>query len=242
MGEAPTSRGTIADRLTWLIKNRYPNGTGPSTYEEIASRSRQLPPLGKEGGDKGVSHQTVLNIASGKVKNPGVQTLTALARVFQVRVSYLLGETDEPTAEDGCAGGNLSLETLAQQLDYLFEVVVPSGRGPYTEAEVALAVSERGCTVEESDIRDLRTGQGTADPSHELLACIADFFMVPVAYFKDPATSKKVSEDLGLLSALKGVGARKVAMRAMADLDEEDCQALVPMITHLREAGRRQRM
>ncbi|MEU7156089.1 hypothetical protein AB0A98_06540 [Streptomyces chrestomyceticus] len=242
MGEAPTSRGTIADRLTWLIKNRYPNGNGPSTYEEIAARSRQLPPLGKEEGEKGVSHQTVLNVASGKVKNPGVQTLKALARVFQVRVSYLLGETDEPTAEEGSPGDNVSLETLAKHLDYLFNVVIPNGRGPYTEAEVALAVSERGCTVEESGIRELRTGQGTADPSHELLACIADFFMVPVAYFKDPATRKKVSEDLELLNALKGVGARKVALRAMADLDEDDCQALVPVITHLREASRRQRM
>ncbi|MGW2421328.1 hypothetical protein ACWC0C_19135 [Streptomyces sp. NPDC001709] len=240
MGEAPTSRGTVADRLTWLIKNRYPNGTGPSTYEEIASRSRELPALGKEGGEKGISPQTVLNIASGKVKNPGVQTLTTLARVFRVKVSYILGETDEPAAEDG--SGGVALDRLATQLDYLFKVVIPDGRGPYTEAEVADAISERGCTIAESDIRDLRTGQGTADPSHDLLACIADFFMVPVGYFKDPATSKKVSEDLELLSALKSVGARKVAMRAMADLDEEDCQVLVPMIKHLGEAGRRQRM
>ncbi|MFE9773536.1 helix-turn-helix domain-containing protein [Streptomyces sp. NPDC005931] len=266
MGDVPTSRGIIADRLTWLIENRHPSGTGPSTYEEIARRSRRLPHMNKGaadgGAEKGISTQTVLNIASGAVKNPGVNTVRALARVFRVRVSYLLGETDELTIEPlpdgpdvataslrsggrdqaGVAAAATSADTIARQLDYLFKVVTPKGRDAYSEAEVARAVSTQGCPVTESDVFALRTGQCTTAPSRDFLEGIANFFMVPVAYFSDAAVAKRMSEDLEMLSALRSVGAREVAVRALFGLDEDACRALVPVIQQLGQAGPRQRM
>ncbi|MEV5279678.1 hypothetical protein ACFYMW_25430 [Streptomyces sp. NPDC006692] len=255
MGEAPTSRGTIAERLTWLIETRHPHGTGPSSYDEISRRSRQLAADGK-----GVSHQTVLNIASGSVTNPGINTVKALALVFKVRQSYLLGETDEPTAEaldqpglkaSGADAGSperpsevsVSAEHVARHLDRLFTSVVPKGRGPYSEEEVAAALTKEGCPVTSSEIEALRSGQGTATPSRDLLAALAKFFMMPEAYFEDANVSRVSEEDLKVLDALRTFGAREIAMRNLANLPEEACQALVPMIEHLQhQAGRRQRM
>ncbi|WP_244415078.1 helix-turn-helix domain-containing protein [Streptomyces hygroscopicus] len=206
-----------------------------------------------------MSHQTVLNISSGKITNPGINTLRALARVFQVTVGYLLGESDSPVGETRVTNGSVdvtagaaathasppampSSERLAERLNHLFEVVQPKGRAPFTEVEVAEAVARRGCDVSESAVIALRSGTREDPPTLELLQGIADFFMVPVLYFLDAAVARKVSDDLGLLSALRSVGAREVAMRAMADLPEEACMALVPMIEHLGKAGKRQRM
>ncbi|MER6916116.1 hypothetical protein ABT354_30970 [Streptomyces sp. NPDC000594] len=259
MGEAPTGRGTIADRLTWLIRTRHPNGTGPSTYDDIAQRSREL----AVGAEKGISHQTVLNIASGAVTNPGINSVKALARVFQVSVGYLLGETDSLSAEPspGAVGRPapetvpanpadptvpadpaVPVERLARRLDRLFTSVVPAGRAPYSEEEVAGALAREGHRITADEIAALRNGEATTAPSGDLLAALAGFFMMPVAYFEDAAAGRVSEEDLKVLEALRSVGAREIAMRAMADLDEEACQALVPMIEHLSQAGRRRRM
>ncbi|MET9778426.1 helix-turn-helix transcriptional regulator [Streptomyces sp. NPDC006367] len=256
MGDAPTSRSSLAERLTWLFETRHPDGEGPKTYEAVAERSKEL----ASGEVTGVSHQTVLNIASGAVRNPGMNTILSLARVFRVRPSYLMGETDElkvvplpgepdePASDHGvqspgrASDTQVSVEHVARQLDRLFISVVPRGRGPFSEAEVADALTKGGCPVTASEIAALRTGQGTAVPSRDLLEALAKFFMMPVAYFEDAAVGKVSEEDLKVLDALRSVGAREIAMRAMAELPEEACQALVPMIEHLSRAGRRQRM
>ncbi|MFJ5952583.1 helix-turn-helix domain-containing protein [Streptomyces noursei] len=259
MGETPSRQGTIADRLNWLIEHRHPDGTGPSTYDEIAKLSKEY---AAKGGGPTISHQTVLNIRSGKVTNPGVDSLRALARVFQVQVSYLLGETEVATVEpqatscaepgapsrtahspvetDAPSASQITV-TLANRLNHLIEVVKPRGRGPFTTAEVAHGVTERGGEMRESDVAALRSGE-REDLTGKQLQCLADVFGVPVGYFLDDAVAAKVNDDLALLSALREVGAREVAMRAVAKLDEDALQALVPMIAHLGKTGKRQRM
>ncbi|MFE5864313.1 helix-turn-helix domain-containing protein [Streptomyces virginiae] len=247
MGEAPSRRGTLAERLKWLMDNRHPDGTGPSNADEVAERSKDI--AAQRGGPT-VSHQTVHNIKGEKVSNPGLDTLVALASVFKVTVGYLLGETDLPSREQKSAPGpqadagtslRPSAVSLAARLNHLFDVVHPRGRGPYTDEEIAQAVSARGSDISASGIAALRAGTWD-DPTSKQLQGLAEVFGVPVPYFFDDGIAAKVTADLTLLNAFKEAGARKVALRAVAEMDEDALTALVPVIEHLGKAGKRQRM
>ncbi|WP_329317177.1 helix-turn-helix domain-containing protein (plasmid) [Streptomyces sp. NBC_01278] len=118
--------------------------------------------------------------------------------------------------------------TFGDRLNRLFENVHPKDRGPYSNAEVARAVD-----VSETYIGNLRKGKST-NPGYELLQGLAAHFNVPVAYFFDGSDGEKIREDLELLQALKDVGARQVALRTVAVLPEEDVQALMPILEHLK--------
>ncbi|MER6316468.1 helix-turn-helix transcriptional regulator [Streptomyces sp. NPDC001581] len=243
--ETPSRRATLAERLTSLMDNRHPDGLGPGNADEVAARSKDI--ASRSGGPT-VSHQTVHNIRLSN-SNPGLDTLEALARVFNVTVGFLLGETDAPPAQQGVRQPEApsvesavpSAATLAARLSHLFEVVHPRTRGPYTDEEVAQAVTDRGGDLSASSIAALRNG-GWDDPTSKQLRALAEVFGVPVAFFFDDAVASKVSDDLALLNAFKEAGARKVALRTVAELDEEALTALVPVIEHLSRAGKRRRM
>ncbi|OKJ79416.1 hypothetical protein AMK32_31325 [Streptomyces sp. CB01883] len=132
---------------------------------------------------------------------------------------------------------------LSARLNRLFETIHPKERGPYNSHEVAEAIAERGGKITEEQVERLRNG--TWDPtSYEQFGALASFFGVPLAYFADDAVATQVGIDLDLLDALKAQGTdpRQIALRAVADLDDEALEALVPVIQHLRHAGKRQRM
>lgn len=249
MGEStPTDRGLIAERLDRLILSRHPDGQGPGSEREIARRSREFARTHPEAPT--ISHQSVANIRDGVVRNPSVDSLRALANVFGVRLGYFLEE--EPSAPNEQADTDVSAPPvrprpaalgLSTRLNRLFETMHPRERGAYTSREVADAIAARGGKITEDQIEQLRSG--TWDPtSYEQFEAVAAFFGVPVAYFVDDEVASRVAVDLDLVDALKaqGVGTRQIALRAVADLDEEALEALVPVIQHLRQASKRQRM
>jgi transcriptional regulator with XRE-family HTH domain len=255
MGEnTPSGRATIADRLNWLIENVHPQGRGPYRYDEIARLSREY--AAQHGGPT-VSHQTVLNIRNGHVTNPGVDSLRALANVYAVPVTYFLESGPEeqhrpqvatdPSTPNASAPAPTSAP-LSDRLNHLFANVRPQGRGPYSTKEVADAVTAKaeaaGDTsggISERYLGQLRSGVQD-NPTGKQLQTVADFFGVPTAYFFDDAVASRVHDDLELLGSLKGLGAREVALRAVASLDDDALRALVPMIEHLGRTGARQRM
>ncbi|MEU8586798.1 hypothetical protein AB0C59_07280 [Streptomyces sp. NPDC048664] len=250
MGEStPAGRGLIAERLDRLILTRHPDGQGPGSEREIARRSREFARTHPEAPT--ISHQSVANIRDGVVKNPSVDSLRALANVFGVRLGFFLEE--EPPAPLQAPTSNATEPSdrqprpaalgLSTRLNRLFETMHPKERGSYSSREVADAIAARGGSISEDEIEHLRDGRW--DPtSYEQFETLAAFFGVPVAYFVDDDTAARVSSDLDLVDALKqqGVGTRQIALRAVADLDEDALEALVPVIQHLRQAGRRQRM
>ena len=240
MGEiTPSGLGTIAERLDELIRTRHPDGRGPSSYEDIARASREYAQL--HGGPT-ISHQGVLNIRSGKVTNPGVDSLRALANVYGVDITYFFPRAEPARPAPSHAEGTLPpAATLAARLNELFSVVHPNGRPALTDTEVAEAVTARGTAITTGQIAALRSGAwGT--PARRQLRCLADFFGVPSAYFTDDTVAARVSEDLAILKAFRDVGARQIALRAVADLDDEALSALAPMIEHLGRSSKRQRM
>ena len=250
-GSMPAERGTIAQRLDELISSRHPDGHGPSSYEEIARASREH---ARMHGGPTISHQGVLNIRSGKVTNPGVDSLQALANVYGVDITYFFetstGQETGPAAnpEEGGPGSPAlpPAPALAARLNLLFSVVQPNGRPPLTDQAAAEAATAGGTPTSAAQIAALRAGalDGLPDDSRTpaRLARLADVFGVPSAYFFDEEVAARVAEDLAILKAFKDVGARRIALRAVAALDEEALSALVPMIEHLRRASKRQRL
>jgi transcriptional regulator with XRE-family HTH domain len=174
--------------------------------------------------------------------------LRALANVFGVKLGYFLEEDDpagreamdasEPPVPPASAALN-----LAARLNRLFETIHPKDRGAYSSREVAEAIVERGRKITESQLERLRKGMWDSTSSEHFEA-LASFFGVPLAYFSDDGVAAQVGVDLDLVDALKaqGVGPRQIALRAVADLDDEALEALVPVIEHLRQASNRQRM
>ncbi|OEJ21021.1 hypothetical protein BGK67_34560 (plasmid) [Streptomyces subrutilus] len=123
----------------------------------------------------------------------------------------------------------------------------PAERGPWTNAEVARSITEaangdKSFEISETYIGYLRKGKRT-NPTIGHLNALADFFGVPRTYWTDDGEGEKVREDIALLEALKGVGARQVALRQVASLDEDDLETLVPVLNALAKArGTRGRM
>jgi hypothetical protein len=95
--------------------------------------------------------------------------------------------------------------TLAERLDSLFATVVPAGRGPYSNAEVATATG-----LAASYIGYLRTGK-RQNPTLQTLEVLARFFGVPVAYFYDDDAEQRIEAQLEQLRALSSL--RQVLQR-----------------------------
>lgn len=85
------SRRTLAQRLDQLFESR-----GPYSYAEVERLSREI---ATATGGPTVSHQTVQNIRTGAVTNPGLNSLIALAAVFGVSPTYFLDDSAPDGAE-----------------------------------------------------------------------------------------------------------------------------------------------
>jgi transcriptional regulator with XRE-family HTH domain len=122
--------------------------------------------------------------------------------------------------------------SFAERLNKLFESIHPSGRKPYTNADVAEALAAAGHPISKPYISQLRSGHRT-NPSNETVAALARFFKVKPDYFFDPVYEASVDRDLEVLSQLQGYGLRRLSTRAF-DLSEESQNLLTAMAEKLR--------
>ncbi len=90
-GEDARPQGTLAEKLTWLMRHAHPAGTGPLTTHQAAAL------VEKVTGER-IAHTTIWKICQGTNTNPGMRVIQALARTFGVPAAYFFGETsDEET-------------------------------------------------------------------------------------------------------------------------------------------------
>ncbi|WP_327302947.1 helix-turn-helix transcriptional regulator [Streptomyces sp. NBC_01298] len=93
MGDrAHIGEGFMARRLAHLIAELHPAGRGPYTPREIEDLIKKS----AGPGDPTVTHATIANIRTGKVTNPSLDSMRALAKFFGVSTSYFV---DEEVAE-----------------------------------------------------------------------------------------------------------------------------------------------
>ena len=87
-GEQARPSGTLAEKLTWLMRHAHPAGRGPLTTHQAAA-------LVKEVTGESIAHTTIWKICQGTNTNPGVRIIEALARTFGVPAAYFFGEMTE---------------------------------------------------------------------------------------------------------------------------------------------------
>ncbi|GAA1237150.1 helix-turn-helix domain-containing protein [Kitasatospora nipponensis] len=122
-----------------------------------------------------------------------------------------------------------SRTTLADRIERLFDVVRRPDRAPFTNEEVARACREAtGESFSLTYLWQLRTGRRD-NPTKRHLEALAQFFQVPPAYFFDDDQSSRITEELILLGALRDVGVREVALRAVM-LSPEGLGTIAEMI------------
>lgn len=88
MGAGDSAGRTIAEKLDFLIQNIHPQGRGPYSTREIEALIKQR----AAEGEPTVAHATISNIRSGKITNPGADSLRALASFFGVKVGYFFDD------------------------------------------------------------------------------------------------------------------------------------------------------
>jgi transcriptional regulator with XRE-family HTH domain len=124
--------------------------------------------------------------------------------------------------------------TLADKLNHLFLTVHPAARGPYSNEEVAAAIRERGtASVSATYIWLLRKGERD-NPTLKHLEALASFFGVPPAYFFDDEATARIDAELTVLSAIRDLGVRSLALR-MAGLSAKSLQPIADVIDRVRE-------
>lgn len=134
--------------------------------------------------------------------------------------------------------GPMARRTLAEKLNYLFEVVRPPGaEREYTGREVVAAVNAAGTELSASHLSELRRGLKT-NPTLRVLQALANFFEVRVAYLlDDPTVTEEVEAELDLRSAMTDAQVHDVATRA-AGLSPKQRAAMNRLLSQLiREHG-----
>ncbi|NJQ01115.1 helix-turn-helix domain-containing protein [Streptomyces zingiberis] len=123
---------------------------------------------------------------------------------------------------------------LAVRLDQLFRTARPKGRH-WTNAEVAEELKRANPDLRVGGVylSQLRTGK-RSNPSPDLLAALARFFGVSVAYFFDDEVAESVLGEIAAIEAMRQAGVRSVAMRA-AGMKKENLQAITAIMDQYRQ-------
>ncbi|MEU2740322.1 helix-turn-helix transcriptional regulator [Streptomyces sp. NPDC007095] len=111
--------------------------------------------------------------------------------------------------------------SLADRLNQLFATIRSEAGGEFSNEHVAAAIRQRGVTISQSYIWQLRKGTKT-NPTLKHMDALADFFGVSTAYFIDPEVGDRITEQLERLAEARerlaedssGSDAKLMAMRA----------------------------
>src|ERR671913_1202859 len=135
-----------------------------------------------EATDGIVTRSYVTNLRKGRIENPGLEKLKAIAKVMDFPPELWFEES--PDLRTGVSidhvPGHMS---LAEKTNRLFEVIKNDTTGDsYTNAEVSrMSLGD----LSEEHVEQIRSGS-LADPSMKQVVTLAEVFGVHPAYFLDP--------------------------------------------------------
>lgn len=130
--------------------------------------------------------------------------------------------------------GKSEPRTLADKLNHLFATVYPASQGPYSNEKAAAEIREKGGpSISGTYIWLLRKGQRT-NPTLNHLEALASLFGVPPAYFFDDEEAAQVDSHLELLTAMRDLDVRSMALR-MAGLSPRSLRSIAEVVERVRE-------
>jgi transcriptional regulator with XRE-family HTH domain len=119
---------------------------------------------------------------------------------------------------------------LAEKIDFLFKVIHPAGRGPYSLQEAAAGIeAATGERISHNTLWKLRTGKAD-NPTKRVLEGLADFFGVNPAYFFDDTSSEDIGRQVELLGMLRETSIRGAHLRSFLELSPEARQMIGDLI------------
>lgn len=123
--------------------------------------------------------------------------------------------------------------SLAEKLDYLFEVARPPGEDRrYTAREIVAAMNTAGFPMSAAHMSDLRRGDAT-NPTRQVMTGLAHVFDIRAAYLlDDPKAVEEVEAELELRRAQRDADVVDIALR-VAGLDSGQRAALQREITRI---------
>ncbi|MFI7123857.1 helix-turn-helix domain-containing protein [Amycolatopsis sp. NPDC049868] len=184
--------------------HRPVNREGRYTNVELAALVRA------NGGE--ITHTYISQLRKGDKDNPTSRTIEDLAAALGVHPAYFLGgRCDRLPGEPA--------QWRRDGLRHLFATVHPSGRGPYTPEEVALAIGRDGRygAISASYIRELLAGTSEKPRLKHILG-LARHFGAPAAYFFDVVLAARIDAQLETHRVMENLGVNQVIMRAAEEL------------------------
>jgi transcriptional regulator with XRE-family HTH domain len=126
-------------------------------------------------------------------------------------------------------------QTLADKVNWLIDSAHQTGRGPYSNAEVAALIEKvTGEQYSHTTIWKLRNGQAT-NPQMRLIEALARTFGVPSAFFfndYDDEQAGLLREQVELLALVRDAGVTSAQLRALLELSPGARQAVADLIEH----------
>lgn len=139
----------------------------------------------------------------------------------------------DPAMVDDTPGA--PLRTLADKVNWLIDRARPTGRGPYSNVEIAALIEKvTGEEFSHTTIWKLRNGQA-ANPQMRLVQALAHTFGVPPAFFFDDYSEEKaglLGEQVELLALIRESGITSADVRALAELSPAARRAVADLIAH----------
>ncbi|WP_432522991.1 helix-turn-helix domain-containing protein [Kineococcus sp. SYSU DK006] len=203
--------GSIAARLEYLFRVVHPQGRGPLTAQEVADKTL-------ENGHP-VTASYITQLRRGSKSNPTVDSLRALAEVFNVPVGYFFGEVGEDAGRSSevrpgpassldegareASEDTLETLTLAERINRLFDVRRDAEGNQYSLRQVCAAVQDMGVTLSVGYLSALRRGEKD-DPTISQLRALATVFGVNANYFLgDEESVDRIDAKLSLMQAIQ---------------------------------------
>ncbi|MCX4531001.1 XRE family transcriptional regulator [Streptomyces sp. NBC_01669] len=131
--------------------------------------------------------------------------------------------------------GQMDSKGFMDRLNRLFDTVHPPNRGPFSNAEVADLMEERGLgKLSAQYLWLLRTGQRD-NPTKRHLEALAGFFGVDPAYWFDDAVAEKTLQELELLALLRDAKIKNVLLR-LSDVSADGKEAILGIVESVRKS------
>jgi len=126
-----------------------------------------------------------------------------------------------------------ALDTIADRLNYLFEMARPRGQNRrYTAKEVVDGINAAGTELSTAHLSELRRGRKT-NPTIRVLEALSVFFEVRTAYLVgDAAAVEEVNAELDLRRAMADAKINDIALR-VGEMDPGDRATVLRIITEI---------